>query len=73
VNNYGVSFDFPAMYVRNAKFYPPDPNFSLQIIKYVIPSSYDVITHDRNGEVTRNKINEVYNDTVYKEQGLRLM
>lgn len=29
VNNYGISFDFPAMYVRNAKFYPSDPSYSL--------------------------------------------
>ena len=71
---YGISVDFPAMYIQYAKFYPLDPRYSLQVIKYVLPVDMKIVTHTHFGDRSNPRpVNEVYNDPVYHNQGIRLI
>ena len=73
-NFYGISVDFPAMYIQYAKFYPLDPRYSIQVIKYVLPEDMKIVTHNHFGEKSKpQSVNEVYNDPVYHNQGIRLI
>ena len=64
MNNYGVSIDIPGFYIQCAKFYPQNPEYCVQIIKYVIPKyeEQEIQTHHQNGTVARQSGDELYSD-----------
>ena len=53
ITNHGIKMQIPALYIRDCKLYPSDPNYMFQIINHCLPSqqdgeskSYKVYNHD---------------------------
>jgi hypothetical protein len=38
IDNFGIKFQLPSLYVLDAMFYPSNCIYSLQLVKYVFPS-----------------------------------
>ena len=41
LNQYGVSFKIPSIYVQASVWYPGDPSYFIQIVNFVVPNNDD--------------------------------
>ena len=50
VNNYGIKIDIPGFYIQCAKFFPTNPQYCVQIIRYKTPdySEKDILYYTRD-------------------------
>jgi hypothetical protein len=37
MDNFGIQFNLPSLYVKDAKIYPADPRYNLQVINHCFP------------------------------------
>ena len=56
MDNYGVSFELPSIYVHDAKFFPNDPKNNLQLVNFAFPESddFEVAMHNFDGSYGRS-------------------
>mmetsp|Transcript_18470 Transcript_18470/g.28337 ORF Transcript_18470/g.28337 Transcript_18470/m.28337 type:complete len:131 (-) Transcript_18470:5496-5888(-) len=64
MENFGINFEIPSLYVQDSKIYPKDPRYNLQLVKFGIPktSSYQVVSHYINGATDNKSFAEHYKD-----------
>ena len=74
VSNYGVKIAIPGFYIQCAKFYPKDPNYVVQIIKYNTPCYDDkkVIFYTREDMVVERPGSTLYGEAKYGSAAMRL-
>lgn len=39
LDEYGITMQIPAFYIQDAKIFPSDPRFSVQVVNYVLPET----------------------------------
>ncbi len=51
MENFGINFEIPSLYVQDSKIYPKDPKYNLQLVQFGIPrtSRYQVVRPHING------------------------
>ena len=61
MENFGVSFELPSIYVQDAKFFPTDPRFNLQLINFAFPESdeFEVAIHNLDGSQDRSTFGKI--------------
>lgn len=62
MENYGVEFLLPALFVQDALIYPVDPVYSIQLINYVFPinDEFSVSTHNLDGSSSIGTFRELF-------------
>jgi len=70
--NYGIEFEIPSVYVQDAKIFPSDPSYYLQLVNYAMPNKgeYSYINVKLNGEFILT--NQEYEKETNEKQGLVL-
>jgi len=70
--NYGIEFEIPSVYVQDAKIFPSDPSYYLQLVNYAMPSKgeYSYIRVKLDGDLILT--NQEYEKETNEKQGLVL-
>ena len=61
MENFGVSFELPSIYVQDAKMFPRDPRYNLQLINFAFPESdeFEVAIHNLDGSQDRSTFGKI--------------
>ena len=63
MENFGIEFSLPSLYVKDAKIYPSDPRYNLQLINMSFPISESVLkSHYLDGSTDESTFNEKFAD-----------
>ena len=82
MDHYGVNMEIPAFYMLDAKAYPGDPAYCVQIVRYVLPKQVitngqakKIImkTYDKDGNMQVDDMENVFNANKYYKTSLKLM
>ena len=62
MENFGIEFPIPALFVKDAVIYPVQPTYCIQVIKYAFPISdqYSVSTHNLDGKSSVGTFKELF-------------
>ena len=62
MSSFGISVELPSMYVVDAKFYPSNCVYSLQLVRYVFPTCKDqtITTHYLDGKINRSNFVDIF-------------
>jgi hypothetical protein len=68
LNQYGLSFTIPSLYVRASVWYPSDPSYFIQVVNYVFPNNdeYQVHTHfiDKTQPKLVKRFDEIFSERI---------
>lgn len=67
LHKYGFESEIPTFYLMDAKIFPSDVRYTLKVIKYVIPKSFQEVYDLKNGELTKSNFSKIYEDSKYSE------
>ena len=76
LDEYGISMQIPAFYIQDAKIFPSDPKFSVQVVNYVLPDTEIMVnTFEEDSENNRQMENlaDIFDGDKYKFSSLKLM
>jgi hypothetical protein len=62
IDNFGIKFELPSLYVLDAQFYPSNCVYSLQLVKYVFPKTgaQKVVSHFLDGTVEVSQFSQLF-------------
>lgn len=61
MDNFGVSFQLPSIYIHDALFFPTDPRNNLQLVNFAFPNAdgFEVAMHNFDGSYGRSTFKQI--------------